>query len=387
MNEEYLQLIWDRARLPIPSLKLTDGRSLIIKNTGDHNLKFSGPDFYNACLEYDSLEFHGSVEIHVNGSDWYRHNHHLDQSFESVVLHVVYNDDKQVEQNGFMIPTLELKEFIDPEHFRLIAKGLPNKSSYPCATFFDQVDSVFWTSMKSKALIDKWSCKVKELVYLNEEEVLFRLIASSFGMGVNKKAFETLATVLPWSQLAALSGEQRLQLILVSSGWVSDDYSYMYGSDSRWHFRGTRPANFPKNRILQFATFISRFEIKDLAGLVREENFVQQFKVLCQENLFIDSDVRFSSALLDSILINGFVPFLWWKGENAYDHSFQEMASVVLEQVSAEKNGVIDQWRKIGIEVKSALDSQGLLALNRYFCRSKKCLSCEVGLRVLDREL
>ena len=56
MKEDYLQLIWDRARLPMPKLKLTDGKQLIVKNTGDHNTQFSGPDFFNACVAFDDLD-------------------------------------------------------------------------------------------------------------------------------------------------------------------------------------------------------------------------------------------------------------------------------------------------------------------------------------------
>ena len=57
----------------------------------------------------------------------------------------------------------------------------------------------------------------------------------------------------------------------------------------------------------------------------------------------------------------------------------------ILENLPAERNGIISKWKKVGIEAKNALDTQGLLALNRYYCSSKKCLSCEIGVMGLEQ--
>lgn len=383
MNEEYLQLIWDRARLPIPLLKLTDGKPLTVKNTGDHNTQFSGPDFYNACVEFDNLEFHGAIEIHVNSSDWYKHKHHMDQSFNSVILHVVFNDDTPVIQNGSKLPTLELKSYL--ERNRAVNLKTNNRLNLPCENSVNQIDEIYWQSMKTKALIHKWSKKIQPVSQELDEQALYVLIASSFGMGVNKKPFEELATIVPWSHLKELTGDQRMQLILVSSGWINSDYGHGGGTNSRWHFRGTRPSNFPTKRIPQFAAFMATFDMFEIIALFECDDLVKQFQTLCDSRINSRGKLTFSSNLIDSITINGLVPFLWRLSETRLNNIYQERAMDILSQLRAEKNRVVNDWRKLRVDVKSALDSQGLLALNRYFCNRKKCLSCEVGLKILDR--
>ena len=155
MHEDYLQQIWSQSRIPSPQLTLTNGTRLIVKNPGKHNVSQSGPDFKEACVEFDNLEFHGAVEIHVNGSDWYKHKHHEDEAYNNVVLHVVYNNDIQIIQNGFSLPTLELKDFIDLDHFRKSFNIDLTKSELPCKNSLDSVDPIFWSSMKTKSLIQK----------------------------------------------------------------------------------------------------------------------------------------------------------------------------------------------------------------------------------------
>lgn len=385
MNEDYLQLIWDRARLPMPELKLTNGTELIVKRTGDHNLQLSGPDFFNACIAYDDIEFHGAVEIHVNSSDWYKHKHHLDDAFNNVVLHVVFNDDSPVQQNGHQLPTLELKRYLDTEHM-LSSIQLPTVSeTFPCKSFATSIDTIYWSSMKLKALHQKLASKVHRHDYKSDEQVLYSLIAASFGMGVNQKPFIELANSITWDQLALLTKDQRVQLILVSSGWINNNYTHGRGTDVQWHFRGTRPANFPTNRLPQFASFVAHFEMSDLIELTRHPNFTLNFQRLCKKSFDGNRSQKLSDRLIHSLLINAFVPFLWRCNESQSNEESYSLALDILADLPAERNGIITKWKKVGIEVKNALDTQGLLALNRYYCSSKKCLSCEIGVTGLDR--
>ena len=70
-----------------------------------------GPDFSCGIVEIDDLVFYGSIEIHVKSSDWYRHQHQNDSAYNNVILHVVYEYDKPIFQNGVLLPTIELKPY------------------------------------------------------------------------------------------------------------------------------------------------------------------------------------------------------------------------------------------------------------------------------------
>ena len=117
MNEKYLHFLWKMKRLPFPKLSLFDKKEFTILDFGTHNEFESGPDFQDASILYDDLKLFGSIELHINASDWYKHKHHLDKAYNNVILHVVFNNDKEVVQNGRIIPTIELKTHVDPKHY------------------------------------------------------------------------------------------------------------------------------------------------------------------------------------------------------------------------------------------------------------------------------
>ena len=74
-----------------------------------HLNTLAGPDFSQAKIYLDQLYWGGTVELHMNASDWFRHGHQNDSAYDNVILHVVWNFDSDVcYPNGTPIPTLEL---------------------------------------------------------------------------------------------------------------------------------------------------------------------------------------------------------------------------------------------------------------------------------------
>ncbi len=385
MHEDYLQRIWSQSRIPSPQLQLIDGTPIVVKYPGKHNTAHSGPDFKEACVQFDNLEFHGAIEIHVNGSDWYKHKHHQDEAYNNVVLHVVYNNDIQIMQNGFSLPTLELKGFIDLDHFRKSFDMDLSKPDLPCKSSLETVDSIYWSSMKTKSLIQKLDEKTAHLNHLNEEEALYRLIASAFGMGINKNAFLELAEVLPWESLKQLDSRRRKQLILAASGSAQGDFSKKQEHAHQWHFKGTRPRNFPSVRIPQFAHFIAFVNLEKLIHAISSGRALNSFNAYIQSISTSADKPVLSKSLRIQMLINAIVPYLYWKAERTRNEHYLEMALDLLGKLPQEKNKIMRNWEKNGVRAINAFDSQGLIALNRYYCSLKKCLSCEVGLKVLNR--
>jgi hypothetical protein len=52
-----------------------------------------GPDYCGVVLHQGQRALRGDVELHVRSSDWRRHGHESDHRYDSVVLHVVLEDD------------------------------------------------------------------------------------------------------------------------------------------------------------------------------------------------------------------------------------------------------------------------------------------------------
>ena len=86
-SENILQWIWKNLLFDSRELKTTKGNSISIYDQGEMNHS-DGPDFLNAKLLIDGLEWHGAIELHLKSIGWKQHGHHLDDSYNKVVLHV-----------------------------------------------------------------------------------------------------------------------------------------------------------------------------------------------------------------------------------------------------------------------------------------------------------
>ncbi len=58
-----------------------------------------GADFTNAKIRINGKLYRGDVEIHIKASDWKNHKHYLDDRYNTVILHVVLEDDTE---DGFV---------------------------------------------------------------------------------------------------------------------------------------------------------------------------------------------------------------------------------------------------------------------------------------------
>ena len=117
MKEDFLHYVWRFKKLNTTNLKTIQGNELVIKNFGLY-LGTEGPDFFNAQLYIDGQLWAGTVEMHVNASDWYAHHHEIDAAYDNVILHVVWNNDLSVlRADGTEIPTLVLKEYVSDHVF------------------------------------------------------------------------------------------------------------------------------------------------------------------------------------------------------------------------------------------------------------------------------
>ena len=99
MKEEVLHYIWKQRCFEIRGLRTTTGASLEIIDFGIPN-KNAGPDFLNAILKIGGMKWHGHVEIHVQSSYWYLHQHQEDLNYESVILHEVWQEDQPIKIKG-----------------------------------------------------------------------------------------------------------------------------------------------------------------------------------------------------------------------------------------------------------------------------------------------
>jgi hypothetical protein len=364
----------------------------------------------------------GNIEIHRNSSDWDKHNHHDDKAYDSIVLHVVETFDKEISrQNGEIIPTLKLQY---PQQLQINYQNLLDAKTWiACQNRFHKIDPVILQLGFNRLMIERLENKTDEiLVRLKQNnhdwnETFYQTLARMFGFKINAIPFELLAKSVPLQVLAKHKSNlfQLEALLFGNSGLLNEqligdeyylklreEYSFLYkkyglkGIESHlWKFMRLRPGNFPTVRISQFAALIYRSHglFSKIIEIEKLEELRELFKVNASEywnshyNFNKDSSRNTLKDLgetsVNTLIINVVIPFLFVFGEKQNKNYLKNRALDFLEQLPAETNTVISKWEDLGIKSRSAFESQALLQLKNNYCERKKCLNCQIGVKLV----
>lgn len=421
MKEAILHYIWQSKLFYPHGLVTTDQEPVEIVNTGFRNTD-AGPDFFNAKVKIGDTLWAGNVEIHVKSSDWYRHNHHTDKAYNSVVLHVVHEADAEVRsENGNRISQLILQypPHIERNYEELMRQHVP----IPCASKLHDVPSIFIRSWESTLLAERLAQKTAAIeqmlhdTHQHWEECFYVTLARNFGFGTNSDAFEALARSLPLNVLARHKDNlMQIEALLFGQAGLlpptppddyarqlTDEYTFLQHKyqlssrldASRWKLLRLRPTNFPHVRIAQFAALIH--SSSKLFSKILEQPDIEQLQRLfaCTPSDYWTRHYTFAGASgarrakalglssIRVILINTVAPCLFCYASHQGDQELKDRAVRLLEQLPPERNAVITLWSSLGIDCRSAYDTQALLQLKTHYCDRKDCIRCRIGHKVL----
>ena len=423
MDEQFFHYLW-KFRLLNPDLRLTTGESITILNPGDYNHD-GGPDFFNARIRIGTTTWAGNVEIHGKSSDWFRHGHQHDKAYDTIILHVVYQQDKEIRsQNNDLIPTLELKGQY-PEALSLNYRSIILSQQWiPCYSMMSVYPKHEFSLWAPGLVMERLQQKMRGICSLWEscgkdwEEALYRYLSLSFGFRINGLPFELLAKSLPLKIIIRHGDElfRKEALLFGMSGLVGpglkDDYPLALQSEFEylskkynlhpipkglWKHLRLRPSNFPCIRISQWAAFLNHnrgnlfnmLEVNDVMewtekfGVVASEYWDDHFTF---DRLSPHSPKEMGTASIYLLIINALVPFLFFYSNLQGNPGLAEKALLFLDQLPGETNAEIKEWAKAGMPVKTALNTQALLHLKRHYCDAKRCLECRIGNRILKAE-
>ena len=424
MQEDFLHYIWRLQYFDKKDLMTAQGDALQVDHPGTHN-EHAGPDFLNSKIALNDVSWHGHVEIHINASDWYAHQHQRDNAYHNVVLHVVWNHDRDVtQQDGTTMPTLILKDRVPAKLHQQYLKLIHTKTTIPCASQLPQVDQMIRASMLDKALFQRLTHKnnlVYRLLQDNKgdwESTAYHLLGYNFGFKVNSNAFLDLVRQIPLKVLAkCTSSLEQLEALLLGQAnllptqsmdqdtylqALHKEYQYLVHkhqlpaskmTNSQWKFFRLRPANFPTLRIAQFAQLVHQYpSIFDL--LVNTPTKILYKQLAVKQSAYWQKHYQWGSlsktkisglgkASIENILINTVVPLLVAYGKAKDEQDYVDRAVAILQHLPAEYNKITRHWEELGIKVKSAFDSQALIELFNNFCTQKKCLNCNIGASLL----
>ena len=413
MNEKLLHFIWQFQYFNKSELQTIDGERITLLQPGIYNVN-QGPDFLNAKVIIGDKTWAGNVELHIRTTDWDKHNHSQDPNYHSVILHVVWENDKPINNHHF--PILELQPYVSSILLDRYVELMNKKAFVPCQSYLPAMDNMKWLAWKERLAIERLQRKSKgivdDLAKANNhwEEIFWWKIATNFGIKVNAEIFQQIAQSISINLLAKHKNQihQLESLLLGQAGLLRSDFDEEYPAMLKKEylffqkkykllqvpvkpfFLRMRPANFPTIRLAQLAMLIHHSV--HLFSTIKEAQSVVELKALLDvtANDYWHYHYQFDQPteyqpkklgmqMIENIIINTIVPIVFAYGLFTKNEDLKEKALRWLYETSAEKNTITKAWTSLGVSNKTALESQALIELKNLYCNETKCLDCAVG--------
>lgn len=417
MKEQFLHFVWQYHRFNHHQLQTIQGQPIQIIDYGQSNPS-DGPDFLFAKIKIGKVLWVGHVEIHVHSSDWEKHQHSKDENYKNVILHVVYHHDKEIK--NFQPPTLELSGLIPKSIYERFLYLEQSPHILPCQHLITDIDPSVITMFMHRLAIERLELKVQKIEALlekhqnNFEQVAFIWLSRYFGIGSNSDAFQELSTRIPISWLSKIQDEPEsiTALMMGSAGFLKylpEDEKYLLNLSNQfehfqhkwkisvlepqwWKWKMGRPSTFPSLKLAQLSKLLEKkpsvFQL-----ILDEKHFVKEvcsitLNPFWDEHYILQStsvnrEKGISLAFANRLLINVSVPLMLAYGRYLGDYSWTEKALDILEKLPPEKNRITKVMQGSGLINENAMDSQALLHLKNEYCDLKKCLSCQIGNKII----
>ncbi len=419
MNERLLHYIWQFQCYNRSSLKTCDTEDLQIIHPGTLNTN-QGPDFMNAKIRIGPTTWAGSIELHINTSDWKNHKHSEDKNYNNVVLHVVWQHDIDLQ---LPFATLVLQDRVSKLLLKKYGELMMNRGFIPCKNNIHQVGEITWLAWKDRMFAERLTAKSREVfswLKMNNnhwEETLWWLIAKNFGLKLNSEAFLAIAQSIPVNILAKCKNQiHQLEALLFGQAGLlehrfSEDYPLLLQKEYHFlkkkyrlktiplslNFLRMRPSNFPTVRLAQLAMLIH--ETSHLFARIRSavslQSLMDSFNVTANDywhyHYVFDEIAAFKKKktgrqMTENILINTVIPLVYAYGSFLDEATMKQKAVQWSMEIKAEQNSILSGFESLGIANKTAYDSQALLHLKNVFCDQKRCLDCAIGNKLISME-
>lgn len=419
-----MQYLWQHKLQLRPGMKTVDGRSLQIIDPGRLNTD-SGPDFFNAKIKINGEIWVGNIEIHVRATDWYRHGHDKDSVYDSVILHVVgVNDRNIIVRGGRMLPQVELPcnpEFVNRYNHLL---SLTHSEMLPCKGTLGSIPSMYISDWIGALGHERLHMKVDRITEQLEklagdwEEVAYRTLARALGFNTNSEPFERLARSAPLRYMRKHSDDiMAIESILMGQAGflesippnnpyairLADEYKFMVNKfmlvkpGIQWKMSRMRPANLPHRRIALLARIITR--VPSLMSEILAVKSTEDAMTLFNRNLDgywqynytfnstpdvgISAPVALSRTSVISLIINVVAPLTYAWGQVHGDFKATDRATYLLQEAPPEHNRLTMPFENAGVKIYNALESQALIQARKSYCDEGKCLFCRIGHKML----
>lgn len=417
MQEAFLHYIWKFQKLETSKLVTSEGKTVQIRNVGQHNQN-SGPDFFNAQVLIGEQLWAGNLEIHIKSSDWYLHGHEKDKAYDNVILHVVWEHDTDIfREDNSEIDTLVLEPYVSKKILNSYKYLISNEQRWiNCENDFPDIEDFTISNWLERLYIERLERKSLEIEALRKtsnndwEAVLFKMLTKNFGLKVNGSSFMSLAESIEFSVVRKIKTDllDLEAVFLGQSGLLEEtiESSYYQDIQKRYEylkykfklnnagvlpiqFFRLRPPNFPTIRLSQLAKVLNAHAnlFSKIVSTSKLEDFYDLFYLGTTEfwkthytfsKTSKKSTKKLTKAFIDLLIINTIIPIKYsyskFRGEDKNDEIFN-----LVRSINIENNSISNKFLELKKLEKSALTSQSLIQLKTEYCDKNKCLQCAIG--------
>jgi hypothetical protein len=412
-NEKLLQFIWLHKYYNTQLLETVSGEKITVQTAGEWNTLHEGPDFKNASITIGDTKWFGHIELHIKTSDWVKHKHDNNEHYNNIILHVVYEHDVAWNNHA---PIVEIKNLIPKSVIEKYLTLQLQNTDIPCQHKFNTVKSITIDFWKERMLVERMMQKTHTITQtlqqhkLHWEQVFWQQLARSFGATENADCFELMAQSIDVKVIYSLKNNRiGVEALLMGQAGMlkndmSDEYSKLLKREyqfiaNKWKlspiakpvsYLRMRPVNFPTIRLSQLASLIHTAqhlfskirnsatykEVYDLFSVDTHEYWHSHYTF---GETAHTSTKKLGHGMIDNIIINTCVPFMYTWGQFYNDENLKEKSFNWLKAIKAEDNTITKIWRKTGWNAANAAETQTQIFAYKQYCTQKKCLQCSVG--------
>lgn len=375
-NEGLFQWIWEESEFTTTLLETDCGSKVEILDPGELN-HGEGPDFLRSRIKLDGIELHGSVEIHRLASEWIVHNHQKEKSFDSVILHVVYENDKPgkvFRSDGTQPVTVSIKPYLSSPLNKLAR--LKETNGLMCKDNLMFIHQEAFEEQIRKATKEYFTYKVEEVLEKYEprgmisdswKNAMIIQIYRILGIPVNRDQMHQLALQVIGEKTLPNSQEEFVDFVN-EVAFIPKNRKFSIA----WRHTGMRPASRPEVRIAQAAAF--HYQIRKQPFEIFLEDPTISWKVLLNS---IDPDSIPGSNTLNLIKKTVFQPSIYLLGQLLFSAKLMERSFEIWIEEPHQLPAVIKKpFLEAGFLIKNGAGSLGLAHQLKRYCRRRECHNC-----------
>ena len=419
--EAFLQWVWLHQVFNSDDLKTTDGREIRVEYPGKWNRGF-GPDFSGARVWIGNQLALGAVEIHVRSSEWFEHGHEKDAAYNSVILHVIDDDQGQAMcEDGLLPPQLVLRNRVLPQAWNVWTHWMRNPDHLSCRNHLGRLSN----PQKEEGWMELRRWQMKERVDLvfqgvakrqgNWEQAFLGRLFSAWGFHHHSEPFAEIFQAIPMALISRLQGNAlAMEALLLGLGRFLDDPQDEYSKSLRamflhlqiafqlrkispypWKNTRLRPSNFPEFRLAQLAAILNQSPalFGSILGAKNEKECLTLLSAsppdYWKTHYRLGKETGEHSPTLGEkskqiLLANVFVPFRFAYFERVGHEPEKNGTWKWLEQLPAEENAVTKVFQSTPLKAKNLGESQTQVYLYQNYCVPKRCFECSFGSQILQ---